>query len=110
MKEHLKHSRKSNSSYQNKILTLQSEIQKLTDYKVKLEHVVKRKHLLERESLTLQLQEATDNLRSKDTKIKVGPFSKVSQMYLSSFSIILSLPTSYNIGTRKRKGGNDQDP
>lgn len=108
MKEHLKHSRKSNSSYQNKILTLQSEIQKLTDYKVKLEHVVKRKHLLERESLTLQLQEATDNLQSKDTKIKVGPFSKVSQMYLSSFR--LSLPTSYNIGTRKRKGGNDQDP
>ena len=71
LKEQLKRSQENNLTHQDKVRGLQSEIQRLNERRKKLEQVAKRKHLLERESLTVQLQEANDSLRNKDRKVKV---------------------------------------
>lgn len=61
--------------HQDKERSLREEIQRLKTRSKKLEQVAKRKNLLERESLTLQLQEAKEKIQEKDGKIKVPPAS-----------------------------------
>ena len=71
LKEQLRRSQESSSSYHRKLNDLRRELLRLTDRKKKLEEVVKKRHLLERETLTLQLQEANEKMEAKEKQFAV---------------------------------------
>ncbi len=72
MREQLKRSHELSSTQQDKVTTLYAEIQRLKNRGKKLEQVAKQRNLLERESLTLQLQKANEQIHQKDKKLKVS--------------------------------------
>ncbi len=71
MKEQLKRSNELSSTQKDKVSSLHDEIQRLKNRGKRLEQVAKQKNLLERESLTLQLQQANEQIHHKDKKLRV---------------------------------------
>ena len=74
LREQLKRSQEVSGGYQRKMNDLRQELQRVSDRKRKLEEVVRRRHLLERETLTVQLQEANDSIEDKNRRIAVSVF------------------------------------
>ena len=74
LREQLKRSQEASGGYQRKVNDLRQELQRVSDRKRKLEEVVRRRHLLERETLTVQLQEANDSIEDKNRRIAVSVF------------------------------------
>ncbi len=74
LKEQLRRSHEVSITHENKVTSLYTEVQRLKNRGKKLEQVAKQKNLLERESLTLQLQEAKEQLHDRDRKLKVIHF------------------------------------
>ncbi len=74
LKEQLRRSQEVSITHENKVTSLYTEVQRLKNRGKKLEQVAKQKNLLERDSLTQQLQEAKEQLHDRDRKLKVNHF------------------------------------
>ena len=72
LKEQVKRCQEISQSYQHKVNDLRQEMLRINDRKKKLEEIARRRQLLERETLSVQLQQTQATLREKETKITVS--------------------------------------
>lgn len=72
LKEQLRRSQEASHTHQQKANDLHQEVLRVNNRKKKLEEVAKQKHLLEREKLTLQLQDTNEQLQGKERRISVS--------------------------------------
>ncbi len=72
LREQLHRSQEAARTHHQRANELHQELLRLSDRKKKLEGVVKKKHLLEREALTTELQEKGNKLGEKDRRILVS--------------------------------------
>lgn len=83
LKEQLRRSQEMSLTHEEKVTNLHTEVRRLKNRGKKLELVAKQKNLLERESLTLQLQEAKEQLQDRDGKLKVNHYMLARLWYLT---------------------------
>lgn len=89
VREQLRKSQETAGGYQRKLNELRQELLRVSDRKKKLEEVVKKKHLLEREALTIQLQVANDTIEEKDRKITVSDSETQAPLsFIHSFILV----------------------
>ena len=86
LKEQHRRSHEAASSYQQKANDLRQELLRVSDNKKRLEEVVKKRRLLEREALTIELQEANDRMEEKNRRIAVSSLKVLSSLIPSSSS------------------------
>lgn len=95
LKEQLKRSQEVSHSHQQKANDLHQELLRVNNRKKKLEEVAKRKHLLEREKLTLQLQDTNEQLMTRERRISV---SFHTHIYMPLFPLMVLYTSTKYLG------------